>query len=464
MKAKSTLALIAVAGCACTVASAQMSFNNKAVKVAPKWQPVQSAPLTATIAKDAPTIISMTRLTTGETVYFPQNDPGNADRIDNAFDSYNDPDAGSWNIPWVNGAGYSGGGGSIYLFPWSEDPNCLVFGGSWTGGTSAITGNVTDVIFNTYAADDGIWPGALSDINNVSQMQFAITNCNTEVVGGISDFRTNEFAVLFFDVNDTFVDGFNFTQALSPDECFIWLFTLDLSTIGGIDIPGEGTMVFDNLGALPPATSGDCGFGVNPQGGFIIGFFGTNPAPVGNDLVAIPDGDSQVIAADQAGYRDFLDTNWFYQATADLDPCLDGNCADSTYTDLLLGPNAVNWSFTLPSGDGAAAYESPHGMPFALGGDFAPTTCEADLSGSLNPNDPGFGVPDGITDGVDFFFFLSLFSAGDLAADVTGSIDPNNASFGVPDGLLDGSDFFYYLALFECCNGDTPSIPVVCSP
>jgi len=57
MKAKSTLALVAVAGCACTVASAQMSMNKKAVEVAPKWQPVMSAPMTATISKDAPKII-----------------------------------------------------------------------------------------------------------------------------------------------------------------------------------------------------------------------------------------------------------------------------------------------------------------------------------------------------------------------------------------------------------------------
>jgi len=76
------------------------------------------------------------------------------------------------------------------------------------------------------------------------------------------------------------------------------------------------------------------------------------------------------------------------------------------------------------------------------------TPCPADLTGSADPNDPGFGVPDGIVDASDFFFYLGLFGAGDLAADLTGSINPNDPGFGVPDGTLDANDFFFYLDLF----------------
>ena len=74
--------------------------------------------------------------------------------------------------------------------------------------------------------------------------------------------------------------------------------------------------------------------------------------------------------------------------------------------------------------------------------------CLADLTGSADPNSPAFGVPDGIVDANDFFFYLGLFGAGDLAADLTGSIDPNDPGFGVPDGTLDANDFFFYLDLF----------------
>lgn len=104
-----------------------------------------------------------------------------------------------------------------------------------------------------------------------------------------------------------------------------------------------------------------------------------------------------------------------------------------------------------------------------LGGDqFATATggggngCPADLTGSVDPNSPDYGVPDGIVDGNDFFFYLGLFGAGDSAADLTGSIDPNSPDYGVPDGNLDGNDFFFYLGLFAGpCNpggGGTPTL------
>ncbi|MCC6284118.1 MAG: YncE family protein [Phycisphaerales bacterium] len=80
--------------------------------------------------------------------------------------------------------------------------------------------------------------------------------------------------------------------------------------------------------------------------------------------------------------------------------------------------------------------------------DFDPG-CPADLSGSSDPNDPAYGVPDGSADASDFFYYLDQFVSGNLAeADLTGSSDPNDPSYGVPDGDLDADDFFYFLDLF----------------
>jgi len=88
--------------------------------------------------------------------------------------------------------------------------------------------------------------------------------------------------------------------------------------------------------------------------------------------------------------------------------------------------------------------------------------CPADLTGSADPNNPNFGVPDGIVDANDFFFYLGLFGAGDLAADLTGSIDPNSPNFGVPDGTIDATDFFFYLGLFAGpCNPGGGGTPVI---
>ncbi|MFG0326125.1 MAG: M12 family metallo-peptidase [Phycisphaerales bacterium JB037] len=76
-------------------------------------------------------------------------------------------------------------------------------------------------------------------------------------------------------------------------------------------------------------------------------------------------------------------------------------------------------------------------------------SCAADLTGSSDPNDPSFGVPDGDADGDDFFYYLDAFTMADLGVcDLTGSSDPNDASFGTPDGDCDGDDFFSYLDLF----------------
>jgi len=43
---------------------------------------------------------------------------------------------------------------------------------------------------------------------------------------------------------------------------------------------------------------------------------------------------------------------------------------------------------------------------------FGDPSCPADLTGSSDPNDPGYGVPDGTVDALDFFFYLDLFVAG----------------------------------------------------
>jgi len=64
--------------------------------------------------------------------------------------------------------------------------------------------------------------------------------------------------------------------------------------------------------------------------------------------------------------------------------------------------------------------------------------CPADLTGP-----GGDGEPDGTLTADDFFFYLGLFSDGDLAADLTGP-----GGDGEPDGSLTADDFFFYLGLF----------------
>lgn len=36
----------------------------------------------------------------------------------------------------------------------------------------------------------------------------------------------------------------------------------------------------------------------------------------------------------------------------------------------------------------------------------------ADLSGGSDPNDPFYGMPDGVLDASDFFYYLDVFASG----------------------------------------------------
>ncbi|MEZ6233702.1 MAG: GC-type dockerin domain-anchored protein [Phycisphaerales bacterium] len=75
--------------------------------------------------------------------------------------------------------------------------------------------------------------------------------------------------------------------------------------------------------------------------------------------------------------------------------------------------------------------------------------CHADLTRGAIQGQVGFGVPDGVLNNDDFFFFLSQFAAGNLAvADFTTGAIQGQPGFGVPNGLITNDDFFYYLALF----------------
>ncbi|MEZ6234255.1 MAG: GC-type dockerin domain-anchored protein [Phycisphaerales bacterium] len=79
----------------------------------------------------------------------------------------------------------------------------------------------------------------------------------------------------------------------------------------------------------------------------------------------------------------------------------------------------------------------------------AMTACPADLTTSAIPGQPGYGVPDGILNNNDFFYYLNEFAAGNLAvADLTTGAVQGQPGYGVPNGILDNNDFFYYLAIF----------------
>ena len=81
--------------------------------------------------------------------------------------------------------------------------------------------------------------------------------------------------------------------------------------------------------------------------------------------------------------------------------------------------------------------------------DLPSSSCEPDLTTGAVAGQPGYGVPNGVLNNDDFFYFLSQFSAGNLAvADVTTGAVQGQPGYGVPNGVINNDDFFYYLAIF----------------
>ena len=75
--------------------------------------------------------------------------------------------------------------------------------------------------------------------------------------------------------------------------------------------------------------------------------------------------------------------------------------------------------------------------------------CQADLTTGAVAGQPGYGVPNGILDNQDFFYYLDQFANGNVAvADLTTGAVMGQPGYGVPNGIITNDDFFYYLAIF----------------
>ncbi|MEZ6233775.1 MAG: GC-type dockerin domain-anchored protein [Phycisphaerales bacterium] len=76
------------------------------------------------------------------------------------------------------------------------------------------------------------------------------------------------------------------------------------------------------------------------------------------------------------------------------------------------------------------------------------SSCAPDLTTGAVAGAPGFGVPNGVLNNDDFFYYLFIFSNNDPAADLTTGAIMGQPGYGVPNGVITNDDFFYYLALF----------------
>jgi hypothetical protein len=120
---------------------------------------------------------------------------------------------------------------------------------------------------------------------------------------------------------------------------------------------------------------------------------------------------------------------------------------------LVLARSRTNFDAKWMTGPGWTNYE-----PEAIDETGETPDCPADLTGSVDPHDPMWGMPDGMVDADDYTYFLQQYERGNLlVTDLTGSNDPKALLlYGAPDGRLTADDVLYYHERYAGSLGRCP--------
>ncbi|MCA9288642.1 MAG: hypothetical protein KDA05_08655, partial [Phycisphaerales bacterium] len=224
-----------------------------------------------------------------------------------------------------------------------------------------------------------------------------------------------------------------------------WATFHDMRAVGGADIRvthittanngGAGAAftievwVFDGSVVQPAGSPVASGPGSSPVGWTTLGTAAAVQGPTSNgvsELIDIPDIDLPASGAIVGVAFQFTGVGPRYFGT--------GSPALGTYANAdmeLVTGNARSQPFN-PSGSFFASRELVGELHYEVGGG----GCEPDLTTGAVPGVAGFGVPNGILNNDDFFYYLFLFSNNDLAADLTTGAVPGVAGYGVPNGIL----------------------------
>ena len=133
------------------------------------------------------------------------------------------------------------------------------------------------------------------------------------------------------------------------------------------------------------------------------------------------------------------------------------NTKDTVENVFINNPAAGQWTIEV-RGDSITVDSRPS-TPGVIDADYAlvvtgavasAASCRPDLTTGAIAGQPGYGVPNGILNTDDFFYYIAQFAAGNLAVcDMTTGAIPGQPGYGVPNGVLNNDDFFFYLAIFS---------------
>ncbi|MEZ6233114.1 MAG: GC-type dockerin domain-anchored protein [Phycisphaerales bacterium] len=236
-----------------------------------------------------------------------------------------------------------------------------------------------------------------------------------------------------------------------------WATFHDMRSVGGVDIrvthittANTGTAgapftievwVFDGSAVQGPGATAGTGAGSSPAGWTSLGTANATQGPTSSavsELIDIPDIELPASGAVVGVAFQFtgVGPRYFGQGSPGL-----GTYANADI-ELVTG-DARSQPFTT-----GGSYFSSRELVGEVHYEVAGGGCEPDLTTGAIAGVPGYGVPNGILNNDDFFYYLALFAANDLRADLTTGAIAGVPGYGVPNGILNNDDFFYYLALF----------------
>mgnify|MGYP000010224091 CR=1 FL=1 len=311
-------------------------------------------------------------------------------------------------------------GGAIVLTDAAASINGCVFSGNSTGlAGGAVYGfhsmgrvlSITNSVFTGNSTEfAGGWGGAIS----FEMASVGITNCTID--SNISDVG----AAIYFS---------NFTPIPVPP-------TLNLrNTIisRNIPLPGGSQIQVDRFNSvLNPVTTASYN-DLWSQSAPAFGTFGGPTITLGAGNI---DADPQ-----------FLPGGLDLSATS---PCIDAANNTALAAGLLLDVAGRPRFRDNPGTPNTGVAGGSGGLNIADIGayEFQPA-CRPDLTTGAVPGSVGYGVPNGVVNNDDFFYFLTQFAAGNLAvADLTTGAVPGSPGYGVPNGVINNDDFFFYLSIF----------------
>ncbi len=255
----------------------------------------------------------------------------------------------------------------------------------------------------------------MGDFNNDGDLDIATGNHDDRTVSILSNNGTGTFSV-----SSTFV----LNAGTRP------------SGLDSGDLNGDGrddlAIANDNRVSVLLATA--TGFG--PRNDLPAG---ANPGPVlVVDLDA--DGDLDLASGDELGsgvwFRENLGTGTFGVATTITTGLHPGDLAAGDLD------NSGTMDIVVPNRDANTT-------TVLINANAGNPNCPADLTTGAVVGQPGYGVPNGVLNNDDFFYYLAQFAGGNVAvADLTTTAIPGSAGYGVPNGVISNDDFFYYLSLF----------------